>query len=97
MGAGKRRQIRKQICNMLYDFTKMDLPMYPEGWQDIAAQIMKLFPKPEACVMYRITTVNGVEYFKCSKCDGVQFDAPHRFCPHCARRVIATEDMSLWL
>ena len=97
MGAGKRRQIRKQICNMLYDFTKMDLPMYPEGWQDIAAQIMKLFPKPEACVMYRITIVNGVEYFKCSKCDGVQFDAPHRFCPHCARRVIATEDMSLWL
>ena len=56
MGAGKRRQIRKQICNMLYDFTKMDLPMYPEGWQDIAGQIMKLFPKPlnTYCIMMKL-------------------------------------------
>ena len=97
MGAGKRRQIRKQICNMLYDFTKMDLPMYPEGWQEIVAKIMKLFPKPEACVMHKILSPENVMYFQCGKCDGVHFDIPDRFCPHCGRRVIATENMQLWL
>ena len=97
MSAGKRRQIRKQICNMLYDYTKMDIPAYPGGWQDIVGKIMELFPKPEKCVMHKILTPTSVMYFQCSKCDSVQYDTPDKYCPHCARRIIATEDMSLWL
>lgn len=99
MGAGKRRQIRKQICGILTDFV---VAAYSEKRVtgsvlcNTAGEIMRLFPKPENCIMYRITTVNGVEYFKCSKCDGVQFDTPHRFCPHCGRRRIATEDKMIW-
>lgn len=57
---------------------------------------MQLFPKPEKCVMYRLMSPSGVMYFKCSKCDGVQFDVPHRYCQHCGRRRIATEDKSIW-
>lgn len=98
MGAGKRRQIRKQICDILTGFvvTAYFEKCVPRGvLYNTAGEIMRLFPKPEKGVMYRITTINGVEYFKCSKCDGVQFDTPHRFCPHCGRRIIATEDESL--
>ena len=91
---GKRKQLKQGIIKIL---TEWIVPGNINGIEEVTADIMALVPKPENCVMYRITTVNGVEYFKCSKCDGVQFDAPHRFCPHCARRVIATEDMSLWL
>lgn len=91
---GKRKQLKQGIIKIL---TEWIVPGNINGIEEVTADIMALVPKPEKCVMYRITTVNGVEYFKCSKCDGVQFDTPHRFCPHCARRVIATEDMSLWL
>ena len=91
---GKRKQLKQGIIKIL---TEWIVPGNINGIEEVTADIMALVPKPEKCVMYRITTVNGVEYFKCSKCDGVQFDTPHRFCPHCARRVIATEDMTLWL
>lgn len=91
---GKRKQLKQGIIKILSDWLMLE---YYNDYEEVAADIMALVPKPEKCVMYRITTVNGVEYFKCSKCDGVQFDAPSKYCPHCARRVIATEDMTLWL
>lgn len=91
---GKRKQLKQGIIKIL---TEWIVPGNINGIEEVTADIMALVPKPEKCVMYRITTVNGVEYFKCGKCDGVQFDTPHKFCPHCGRRVIATEDMSLWL
>ena len=90
----ERKRLKNGIIKILSEWI---LPGNINDIEEVTAAIMALVPKPEKCVMHRITTVNGVEYFKCSKCDGVQFDAPHRFCPHCARRVIATEDMSLWL
>lgn len=99
MGAGKRRQIRKQICDILTEFVVTAyFEKHVEGstLYSTAGEIMRLFPKPEKCIMYRILSPNGVEYYKCSKCDGVQFDVPHRFCPHCGRRRIATEDKSIW-
>lgn len=101
MGAGKRRQIRKQICNILTDFvvTAYFEKSVPGGvLYNTAGEIMALFPKPEKCVMYKMLSPTAhVMWYKCSKCDGTQFDAPSKYCPHCARRVIATEDMSLWL
>lgn len=100
MGAGKRRQIRKQICNMLYDFTKMDLPMYPEGWQDIAGQIMKLFPKPEVTTFFIKETAHfRIKYYQCGKCKGCMEESPMacgmHFCPYCGRRILAMEDKTL--
>lgn len=90
---GKRKQLKQGIIKILSEWT---LPGNINGIEEVTAAIMALVPKPEKCLMYRITTINGVEYFKCSKCDGVQFDVPHRFCPHCGRRRIATEDKSIW-
>lgn len=89
---GKRKQLKQGIIKILSEWLSME---YYGNYEEVAADIMSLVPKPEKCVMYRITTINGVEYFKCSKCDGVQFDTPHRFCPHCGRRRIATEDKSI--
>lgn len=90
---GARKRLKDGIIKILSEWLMLE---YYGDYEEVAADIMALVPKPEKCVMYRITTVNSVTYFKCSKCDGVQFDTPHRFCPHCARRVIATENMSLW-
>lgn len=89
---GERKRLKNGIIKILSEWI---LPGNINGIEEVTAAIMALVPKPEKCVMYRITTINGVEYFKCSKCDGVQFDVPHRYCMHCARRVIAKEDMSL--
>lgn len=100
MSAGKRRQIRKQICDILTDFA---VTAYAKGSVEgnelysTAGKIMELFSKPEKCVMHKILTPTSVMYFQCSKCDGVMYDIPDKYCPHCARRIIATEDMSLWL
>lgn len=91
---GERRRLKEGIMKILLDWV---LPGSAWDIESVTADIMALVPKPEKCVMYRITTVNGVTYYKCGKCDGVQFDVPHRYCMHCGRRVIATEDMSLWL
>lgn len=91
---GERKRLKDGIIKILSEWLMLE---YYGDYEEVAADIMALVPKPDKCVMYRITTVNDVTYFKCSKCDGVQFDTPHRFCPHCGRRVIATEDMSLWL
>ena len=89
---GKRKQLKQGIIKILSDWLLLE---YYEAYEGVADDIMSLVPKPEKCVMHRINTITGVEYFKCGKCDGVLFDAPGRFCPHCGRRIIATEDESL--
>ena len=91
---GKRKQLKQGIIKILSEWLLME---YHGDYEEVAADIMSLVPKPEKCVMHRIMSPGGVTYFKCGKCDGVQFDYPDKYCPHCARRVIATEDMSLWL
>lgn len=90
----KRKQLKQGIIKIL---TEWIVPGNTNGIEEVTADIMALVPKPEKCIMYKILTPANVMYFQCNKCDGVQFDIPDKFCPHCARRVIATEDMSLWL
>lgn len=100
MSAGQRKQIRKRICDILTVFVAMaysDHEVKGSTLCSTAGEIMQLFPKPEKCVMHKVLSPAYVMYFQCSKCDGVHFDTPDRFCPHCGRRVIATEDMQLWL
>jgi hypothetical protein len=66
---GARKQLKDGIIKILSEWLMLE---YYGDYEEVAADIMALVPKPEKCVMYK-------------------------FCPHCARRVIATEDMSLWL
>lgn len=91
---GKRKQLKQGIIKILSEWLLLE---YHNDYEEVAADIMSLVPKPEKCVMHKITTINDVTYYKCSKCYGVQFDVPSKFCPHCGRRVIATEDMRLWV
>lgn len=91
---GARKQLKDGIIKILTDWLMLE---YYGDYEEVAADIMALVPKPEKCVMYKILTPSNVIYFQCSKCDGVQYDIPDKFCPHCSRRIIATEDMSLWL
>ena len=92
---GKRKQLKQDIIKIL---TEWIVPGNINGIEEVTADIMALFPKPEKCVMYKMLSPTAhIMWYKCSKCDGTQFDAPSKYCPHCARRVIATEDMSLWL
>ncbi len=88
---GQRRRMKQGIIKVLSDW----LP--PDCSEELAADIMAVIPKPEKCVMHKILTPANVMYFQCNKCDGVQYDIPDKYCPHCARRIVATEDMSLWL
>lgn len=92
--SGKRKQLKEGIIKILSEWLLLE---YYNDYEEVAADIMALVPKPEKCIMYRTTSPNGVMYYKCSKCYGVQFDVPNRYCQHCGRRRIATEDMSLWL
>lgn len=92
--SGKRKQLKEGIIRILSEWLLLE---YKGDYDEVAADIMALVPKPEKCVMYKILTPVNIMYFQCSKCDGVQFDIPDKFCPHCGRRIIAMEDMSLWL
>ena len=91
---GERKRLKNGIIKILSEWI---LPGNINGIEEVTAAIMALVPKPEKCVMHKIFTPSNVMYFQCNKCDGVQYDIPDKYCPHCARRVIATEDMSLWL
>lgn len=91
---GQRKRIKQGIIKILSEWLLME---YYGDYDEVANDIMALIPKPEKCVMYKTMTPANVMYFQCSKCDGVQYDIPDKYCLHCARRVIATEDMSLWL
>lgn len=91
---GQRKRIKQGIIKILNEWLLME---YNGDYDEVANDIMALVPKPEKCVMYKTMTPANVMYFQCSKCDGVQYDIPDKYCPHCARRVIATEDMRLWL
>ena len=91
---GHRKRIKQGIIKILNEWLLME---YYGDYDEVANDILALVPKPEKCVMYKTMTPSNVMYFQCSKCDGVQYDIPDKYCPHCARRVIATEDMSLWL
>lgn len=91
---GQRKRIKQGIIKILSEWLLME---YRGDYDEVANDIMALIPKPEKCVMYKTMTPANVMYFQCSKCDGVQYDIPDKYCPHCARRVIATEDLRLWL
>ena len=91
---GQRKRIKQGIIKILNEWLLME---YYGDYDEVANDILALVPKPEKCVMYKTMAPSNVMYFQCSKCDGVQYDIPDKYCPHCARRVIATEDMSLWL
>ena len=91
---GQRKQLKQGIIKILSEWI---LPGNINGIEEVAADIMALVPKPEKCVMHKILTPANVMYFQCNKCDGVQYDIPDKYCPHCARRIVATEDMTLWL
>lgn len=89
---GARRRLKQGIMEVLSGW----LP--PEYCEELAVNIMAVIPKPEKCIMYKVQSPTAhVVYYQCSKCDGMQFDTPSKYCPHCARRIIATEDMDLWL
>lgn len=90
--SGKRKQLKLGIIKILSEWI---MPGSLMGIEEVTADIIALVPKPEKCVMYRIMSPSDVMYFKCSKCDGVQFDVPHRYRQHCGRRRIATEDKSI--
>ena len=87
---GQRKHIKQGILKILSEWLMLE---YYEAYNEVADDILALVPKPEKCVMYKTHTV--VMYYQCSKCGGSQFDAPDKFCPHCGRRVIATEDKTL--
>jgi hypothetical protein len=91
---GQRKRLKEGIIKILSEWLMLE---YLGDYEDVAAYIMALVPKPEKCVMYKTLTPANVMYFQCSRCDGVQYDIPDKYCPHCARRIIAMEDMSLWL
>lgn len=96
--SGKRKQLKQGIIKILSEWLSLE---YYGDYEEVAADIMALVPKPEKCVMYKNVLPTGVMYYKCSKCYTSHFDAPDNYCPHCARRVIATEDatedMKQWL
>lgn len=99
MGAGKRRQIRKQICDILTEFVvKAYFSNCVEGSTlcSTAGEIMRLFPKPEVTVIHRKETTHfKIPFYKCGK-RGSLFDDEWRtdfkFCPCCGRRILAMED-----
>lgn len=91
---GTRKRIKQGVIKILSEWL---LNEYHGDYEEVANDILALVPKPEKCVMHKILSPANVMYFQCGKCDGVHFDIPDKFCPHCGRRVIATEDMQLWL
>lgn len=90
---GARKRLKDGIIKILSDWLMLE---YYGDYEEVAADIMALVPKPEKCVMQEKSTPAGVIYYKCSKCDHTQFEVPDKYCPHCARRVIVTEDTTLW-
>lgn len=107
MGAGKRRQIRKQICDILTEFVvKAYFNRGVEGstLYNTAGDIMRLFPKPEVTTIHRKETeIFKIPFYKCGKCGGlITCDDcgggidHYKFCPICGRRVLAVEDDTLW-
>lgn len=100
MGAGKRRQIRKQICDILTVFVAS---AYSENCVEgsklysTAGEIMRLFPKPEKTTFHIHETAHfRIKYYVCGKCRGIMEESPLAcgmlYCPYCARRIIAMED-----
>lgn len=91
---GQRKRIKEGIIKILSEWLMME---YYGNYDEVANDILGLVPKPEKCIMHKMQSpTTHVVYYQCSKCGGAQFDAPSKYCPHCARRVIATEDMRLW-
>lgn len=92
---GKRKQLKEGIIKILSEWLLLE---YYGDYEEVAADIMALVPKPEKCVMLKSHSPTAhVVHYQCGKCGGVQFDAPSKYCPHCGRRIIATEDVTLWL
>lgn len=101
MGAGKRRQIRKQICDLIVDCYKYDIPYNEETLNSLADDIMRLFPKPEVTTFFIHETPHfRIKYYQCGKCKGIMEESPMgcgmHFCPYCSRRILAMEDKTLW-
>ena len=103
MGAGKRRQIRKKI----EDLIKNQIVIFAHyGYDDatmhkLAGDIMRLFPKPEVTVIHRKETSHfKIPFYKCGKCGGFfeneEWSKYYTFCPKCGRRISAVEDDTLW-
>ena len=103
MGAGKRRQIRKEIEKQIIEF----LDSYGVQSTDdsalhaLAGDIMRLFPKPEVTVIHRKETTHfKIPFYKCGKCGGlIEYEEWHnyfKFCPVCGRRILAVENDTLW-
>ena len=103
MGAGKRRQIRKKIEDLIKD----QIVIFAHyGYDDatmhkLAGDIMRLFPKPEVTVIHRKETTHfKIPFYKCGKCGGlIEYEEWHnyfKFCPVCGRRILAVEDDTLW-
>lgn len=91
---GKRKQLKDGIIKILSEWLLLE---YYGDYEEVAADIMALVPKPEKCIMYKThAPTTRIVYYQCSKCDSIQFDMPSKYCPYCGRRVIATEDMGLW-
>lgn len=101
MGAGKRRQIRKQIVELITDCYKYDIPYDIDTLNALAGDIMRLFPKPEVTTIHRKETEHfKIPFYKCGKCGGlIEYEEWHnyyKFCPICGRRILAVEDDTLW-
>lgn len=101
MGAGKRRQIRKQITDLIMECYKYDIPNDMGTLNALAGDIMRLFPKPEVTTFFIYETQYfRIKYYKCGKCKGCMEESPMacgmHFCPYCGRRILAMEDKTLW-
>lgn len=103
MGAGKRRQIRKQICDILTNFVVKaysDCSVDGSALYSTAGEIMRLFPKPEVTTIFIYETAHfRIKYYKCGKCAGLMEENPMacgmHFCPYCGRRILAMEDKTI--
>ena len=103
MGAGKRRQIRKQICDILTEFVAA--AYFNNGVEgstlySTAGEIMRLFPKPEVTTFFIYETAHfRIKYYKCGKCKWCMEESPMawgmHFCPYCGRRILAMEDKTI--
>lgn len=91
---GARKQLKDGIIKILSE--RLSLEYYGE-YEEAAADIMALVPKPEKCVIYKkCTDILHIPYYQCSKCSGTAMEAPQRYCTWCGRRIIAMEDKTIW-
>lgn len=87
---GQRKQLKEGIIKILSEWLLLE---YRGDYEEVAADIMALVPKPEKTTFHiRETPTLKVRYYVCGRCDGRVLEVPAQFCTYCGRRVISMED-----